>query len=103
MDVCMQLVRYMHPDLDTVMMIKVGTRLSIVEFVTLCFFFFSWFKLYHNKNKKIPLPQGIFSGNYSNFILQYTFPVNGRHLLLGGCSCQKEIMIHEGLGEDFKP
>lgn len=40
MDVCMQLVRYMHPDLDTVMMIKVGTRLSIVEFVTLCFFFF---------------------------------------------------------------
>lgn len=39
MDVCMQLVRYMHPDLDTFMMIKVGTRLPIVEFVTLRFFF----------------------------------------------------------------
>lgn len=63
--------------------------------------FFAWTELCHSNNIKIPLHQGIFSGKYSNFILQYKFPVNGRHLLLYGCSCQKETMIHEGPGKDF--
>lgn len=52
----------------------------------------------HGSNMKIPFHRGTFAGENSNFILQNKFQVNGRHLLLYGCSCQKQTTT-EGPGD----